>query len=198
MRRRDEIGILVRIAVEPVTEAIAPSNGRTPVSISCSSTPSDQMSLAVIDRGPADCSGLMYGSVPNRASRAGDQSSIVAMPKSRTFTVPSRSTMMFDGLMSRCTTPRAWRAADAARDLHGDRERPLRTAAGLASIATGRSRRRTAASRGTAVHRRFRRSREWCRCSDDRARLPHAPRRETVPSAAAWLPRCGGRNFNAT
>ena len=69
------------------------------------------MSLAVVIGSPRICSGLAWSGVSTRQSACVTaivciiwrSSSILAMPKSSSFGVPSRATRMFDGFRSRCT-----------------------------------------------------------------------------------------------
>ena len=56
---------------------------------------------------PCTCSGDMYAGLPaTPSSREMSESATSAMPKSTMRTSPSCVSRMFDGLMSRCTTPR--------------------------------------------------------------------------------------------
>ncbi len=77
--------------------------------------PNDQTSEASSPRAPAATSGARYAGDPVTMPvcvRAGSVA-IRAMPKSVSFTWPARSTMMFDGLTSRCTIPAECAAARA-------------------------------------------------------------------------------------
>ncbi len=93
---------------------VSPWNGREPVAISYSTTPSEKMSERASTGFPFACSGDMYAAVPTtscgavtRAVVAGPNPATgvaglsLAMPKSRTFSRPPLPIMMFAGLMSR-------------------------------------------------------------------------------------------------
>ena len=75
------------------------------------------MSVRASTGPPCACSGDRYDAVPSTAEVCGAVSgpSTRAMPKSITFTVPSRVTMTLPGLMSRWITPAACAAASAAQ-----------------------------------------------------------------------------------
>ena len=63
---------------------------------------------------PTTCSGAMYAGVP-AISPIVHSPLGTARPKSRILMRPRPSTMMFDGLRSRCRTPRSWAAANPAQ-----------------------------------------------------------------------------------
>ena len=86
----------------------APGNGRWPVVISYSRTPSAKRSDGGPASAPAACSGAMYAGVPMTARgcvRVGSGVSVIfARPKSSTF-MPCRVIITLPGLRSRCTMP---------------------------------------------------------------------------------------------
>ena len=90
-----------------VSSGVSPSKGLRPVSSSCSVMPSEKKSLAGLSAPPRTCSGDMYAYVPLRTPlRVVSRSSVaLAMPKSASFTSPSRDTSTLAGVTSRCTTP---------------------------------------------------------------------------------------------
>jgi hypothetical protein len=109
-----------------IESAVAPANGRFPVTSSYTMTPRAKTSIRASIGRPAICSGAMYPGVPATAAAlapggAGPGSSAVgalsistdwrASPKSRSLTLPAGVNMTFSGLRSRWTTPRAWSSA---------------------------------------------------------------------------------------
>ena len=88
---------------------LSPVNGAAPVSISYRITPSEKMSERWSARLPITCSGDMYFGEPiiMPVCVCTLDERMRAMPKSVIFTGPLSGTMMFAGLMSRCTTPRS-------------------------------------------------------------------------------------------
>ena len=89
-----------------ISNGVCPLNGRTPVAISNSITPSAQMSLDACAASPRSCSGDMYGSVPTAvpacvsaacicvtAAVMSESNVRLASPKSSTFTRRSGVTM---------------------------------------------------------------------------------------------------------
>ena len=104
-------GSVMQMAAATARES-PPRNGRTPVSISYITTPSDQMSVRASTGSAHVCSGLMYAAVPGVTPGAVIAvPSSLAMPKSRILSVPSAVTMRFAGLMSRWMIPRSCAAA---------------------------------------------------------------------------------------
>ena len=65
---------------------------------------------------PRNRSGAMYRKVPTTSCDCdrSSPSSNFARPKSVTQTLPTASRSRFDGLMSRCSTPRLWAYARAS------------------------------------------------------------------------------------
>ncbi len=86
----------------------SPSNGRRPVIISNSTTPSDQTSARGPTRRAPDLLGRHVGGASHRLGGPGEsrrRCSSLATPKSRIFTSPSGRTITFAGLTSRWTMP---------------------------------------------------------------------------------------------
>ena len=116
--RADQSGSRSRIfAIE--SDIVLPANATCPVSISYNTHPNAQMSVRSSTGWPRACSGLMYAAVPMTGPSplppslapgafvgSGDEPSpptVLARPKSRTFTTPSRVIVMLAGLRSRWT-----------------------------------------------------------------------------------------------
>ena len=105
---------------------VAPRNGFSPLAISYSSTPSDQMSLRSSAGSPRRISGAITDNVPAMTpsavsdARDCDRSSSVprdkarASPKSSTFALPSRVIKTFALFRSRCVTPPRCACASAS------------------------------------------------------------------------------------
>jgi hypothetical protein len=91
-------------------------NGGRPVSISYRTHPSEYRSDRWSIAPPCACSGERYDAVPRTAAVCSTVSFVVtrAMPKSVTFTWPSRVTMMLAGFTSRWMTPCPWATASAS------------------------------------------------------------------------------------
>jgi hypothetical protein len=84
----------------------APLNGRSPLSSSNSVTPKAQMSVAGDAGFPLRSSGATYGGLPTNIPSCVRSVTVVslAIPKSMSFTSPSRVIMMLEGLRSRCSS----------------------------------------------------------------------------------------------
>ena len=95
--------------ISSISEVDVRRYGPAPVTSRYSSTPSAYTSDAVVIGSPRICSGLALSGVTRRsnvASAGVSVSRIFAMPKSRSFGIPSAVTRMFDALMSRWTISR--------------------------------------------------------------------------------------------
>ena len=78
--------------IAPVSwKTVAPLNGRLPLLISCSSTPSDQMSLALSGGCPARISGAIYATVPVIRCASGATVVWVASARSRSRRTTSQA-----------------------------------------------------------------------------------------------------------
>ena len=105
---RDDGATAVGVSADQVSPT---ASGRTPLTSSHSTTPSEYTSLRVSTcrASPSACSGLMYSGVPARSSAASPASdAAIAMPKSMIFGAgrpSSVSTSRLPGFRSRWTTP---------------------------------------------------------------------------------------------
>ena len=92
-----------------VTVALSPpgtSNGLRPAIREYTVAPSDQTSLATVpDTSSWSTSGADHGIDSPTASLVSASPSVAAMPKSESTGCPYAVVRMFDGLMSRCSTP---------------------------------------------------------------------------------------------
>ncbi len=90
-----------------VSWALRPANGRLPVSASYKMTPSENKSERPSCGCPLMCSGAMYAGEPSSCpvEVTLSLSTMRAMPKSHSTSVPGGRTMMFSGFTSRCTMP---------------------------------------------------------------------------------------------
>jgi len=117
------------LSIDAISAAeVSPRNGRLPVAISYSTTPSENTSVRWSNGRPSTCSGDMYGTVPRTcpswvihasvgravASTSSTVEECLARPKSSTFTCLSVVTMTLAGFKSRCTMPRSCAAATAS------------------------------------------------------------------------------------
>ena len=88
-----------------VSSSLTPANSRCPAIISHSTTPSEKMSERRLTSVPRTCSGDRYASLPSSLFSFSSSGRAIAaaraMPKSRIFTPPVHSNMMFYGVTSR-------------------------------------------------------------------------------------------------
>ena len=103
------------------SNSVRPSKALRPASISNSSAPAAKTSLRASRGSPRSCSGAMYCGVPTSAPAWVSSVAVAppaaatgrARPKSSSVT-PAGVRNTFEGLRSRCTSPRACRACSAA------------------------------------------------------------------------------------
>lgn len=91
-----------------VASAVSRVKSLRPVSSSWSTTEEEKTSARRSTGLPRRCSGAMYEGLPLSTPTAvsgASRSLVMAIPKSRIFTRPSKVRIRFWGLTSRCTTP---------------------------------------------------------------------------------------------